>query len=141
MYQATFSTRQLSTSSAAFPAFSVDSDGLVSMSKTNVSQSVKMSDFPIFPLKHLMDFFNNVNNSNLVKSGKNTGGIRENLSLLVLLVFLFPGLIFRKNGDNPQGGDFDGIKAYLGKLRLTGINRTKKLLYNDRSNLRSRKDA
>jgi len=140
-FQASFSTRQLSTSSAAFPAFFYDADGLVSMNKTSVSQSIKMSDYPAFPLKHLMDFFNNVNNSNLVKSGKNTGGIKENMSLLVLLVFLFPGLLLGKTGDNPQGGAFDGIKTYLGKLRLTGINWNSKLMYNDRSHLRSRKDA
>jgi hypothetical protein len=140
-HQASFSTRQLSTSSAAFPAFFIDSDGLVSINKMNVSQSIKMSDYPSFPLKHLMDFFNNVNNSSIVKSGKNTGGIRGNLSLLVLLLFLFPGLLFRKNSDNPQGGAFDGIKTYLGNLRLTGINWNKKLLYNDKSLLRSRKDA
>jgi hypothetical protein len=140
-FQASFSTRQLSTSSAAFPAFFYDADGLVSMNKTSVSQSIKMSDYPAFPLKHLIDFFNNVNDSNLVKSGKNTGGIKENMSLLVLLVFLFPGLLLGKNGDNPQGGAFDGIKTYLGKLRLTGINWNSKLMYNDRSHLRSRKDA
>jgi hypothetical protein len=140
-YQASFSTRQLSTSSAAFPVFFFDTDGLVAMNKTTVSQSVKMSDYPSFPLKHLMDFFNNVNNSNLVKSGKNTGGIRDNLFLLVLLLFLFPSLLFRQDGDNPRGGSFDGLKTYLGKLRQTGINRNKKLLYNDKSSLRSRKDA
>ena len=140
-YQASFSTRQLTTSSAAFPSFSSDADGLISMNKMNVSQSVKLSDYPAFPLKHLMDFFNNVNSSNLVKSGKNTGGIRENLSLLVVLVFLFPGLFFRKNGDNPQNDAFEGLKKYFGKLRLTGINWNKKLLYNNKSNLRSRKDA
>jgi len=140
-YQATFSTRQLSTSSAAFPAFSFDADGLVSMNKTNANQSVKMSDFPAFPLKHLMEFFNNVNNGDIVNSGKNTGGIKENLSLLTLLLFLLPALIFRKNGDNSQDGASEGEETYLEKLRSTGINWNKKLLYNDAGPLRSRKDA
>jgi hypothetical protein len=140
-YQASFSTRQLSTSSAAFPAFFYDGDGLVSMNKMTVSQSIKTSDFPGFPLKHLMDFFNNVNKGDSVNSGKNTGGMRENLSLLVLLLFLFPGLFFRKNSNNSISGTFEGIKNYLGKLRLSGINWNKKLLYNEGSLLRSRKDA
>jgi len=139
-YQTSFSTRKLGASSSAFPSFSYDTDGLVSMNKTNTSQSVKMSDFPSFPLKYLMDFFNNVNNGDIVNSGKSTGRIQENLSLLVLLLFLFPGLFFRRKNDN-QDHAFDGIKKNSIKLRSTGINWNNKLLYNDRSILRSRKDA
>jgi hypothetical protein len=140
-YQASFSTRQLTTFSADFPAFFFDADGLVSMNKMNVSQSVKMSDFPGFPLKHLMEFFSNVNNGDIVNSGKNTGGIKENLSLLALLLFLFPGLFFRGKSDSSQSDSFDGLEKNSGKLRLIGINWNNKLLYNNRSLLRSRKDA
>jgi hypothetical protein len=140
-YQALFSTRQLSTSSAAFPSFSYDTDGLVSMNKMNSNQPVKMSDFPDFPLKRLMEFFNNVNNGDIVNSGKSTVRKRENLSLLVLLVFLFPGLFLRGKSDGSRGGTFDDVKDNSEKLRLTGINWNNKLLYNDRSLLRSRKDA
>jgi len=140
-YQASFSTRQLSTSSAAFPAFFYDTDGLVSMNAMSVSQSVKMSDFPDFPLKRLMDFFNNVNNGEIVNSGKSTGKIQENLSLLVLLLFLFPALFFREKSGNSHGESFDGLEKNSGKSRLMGINWNNKLLYNNRSLLRSRKDA
>jgi len=139
--QALFSTRRLSSSSSAFPSFSFDSDGLVSMSKTNASQSVKMSDYPSFPLKQLLEFINNVNNGDIVNSGKNMGGKSENLSLLALLLFLFPGLFYRKNNDNPKTGAVDGIKTYLGNLRLAGINWNNKLLYNERNLLQNRKDA
>jgi len=140
-YQTSFSTRKLGASFSTFPSFSYDADGLVSMNKTNTSQSVKMSDFPSFPLKHLMDFFNHVNNGDIVNSSKSTGRIQENLSLLVLLLFLFPGLVFRRKNNNSNGGAFDGVKKNSGKIRSAGINWNNKLLYNDNSILRSRKDA
>jgi hypothetical protein len=148
-YQMSFSTRKLGASSAVYPAFSYDTDGLVSMNKMNAGQSVRMSDFPSFPLKQLMDFFNNVNNGDIVNSGKSTGRIQENLSLLVLLLFLFPGLFFMgksgisggNSGSSSDSGAFDGLKKNSGKSRLMGINWNNKLLYNNKSILRSRKDA
>ena len=140
-YQTSFSTRRLGDSSASFPAFSYDTDGLVSMNKTGATQSVKMSDFPGFPLKHLMDFFNSVNNGDIVNSDKSTGRIQENLSLLVLLLFLFPRLFFREKSDGSNSGALDGLKKNSGKLRSIGINWNNKLMYNDGSLLRSRKDA
>ncbi len=140
-FQTTFSTRRLDASSSAFPAFSVDADGLYFMNKTSSGPSVKMSDFPGFPLKHLMDFFNNVNNGDIINSGKSTGRIQENLSLFVLLLLLIPGLFsLGKSGDSSDGGS-DGIKKNSGKLRSIGINWNNKLLYNDESPSRSRKDA
>jgi hypothetical protein len=138
-YQTSFSTRQLGTSSAAFPSFFYDTDGLVSMNRMNVSQSLKISDYPGFPLKHLIEFFDNVNNGEIVNSGKSTGRIQENLSLLILLLFLFPGLFFRKK--NEHSDISDGVKKDSGKSRLIGINRNSKLLYNNSNMLRSRKDA
>jgi hypothetical protein len=141
-YQTSFSTRRLGDdSSSSYPAFFYDTDGLVSMGKTGAAQSVKMSDFPNFPLKQLMEFFNNVNNGDIVNSGKSTGRIRENLSLLVLLLFIFPGLIFRGKNDGSNDGSFDGLKKNSRKLRPIGINWNNKLLYNYWSLLRSRKDA
>jgi len=140
-FQSTFSTRRLDESSSAFPAFSIDTDGLFSINKTAAVQSVKMSDFPGFPLKHLMDFFNNVNNGDIINSGKSTGRIQENLSLLVLLLLLFPGLFYRRKNDGSDSGASGGSKKKSVKLRSIGINWNNKLLYNDESLLRSRKDA
>jgi len=140
-YQTSFSTSRLGVSPSSFPAFSYDTDGLVTMNKTVASQSVKMSDFPGFPLKQLMDFFNNVNNGDIVNSDKSTGRIQENLSLLVLLLFLFPGLLFRGKNDDTNSGASDDLKKNSGKLRSIGINWNNKLLYNDGGLLRSRKDA
>jgi hypothetical protein len=109
-FQTTFSTRRLGESSSSFPAFSIDTDGLFYMNKTGAAQSVKMSDFPGFPLKHLMEFFNNVNNGDIVNSGKSTGRIQENLSLLVLLLLLFPALFSIGKNDDSDGGAYDGPK-------------------------------
>jgi hypothetical protein len=138
-FQTSFSTRQLGTSSAAFPSFFVNTDGLVSMNKMSVSQSIKISDYPGFPLKHLMEFFNNVNNGEIIDSGKSTGKIQENLSLLVLLLFLFPGFLFRRKSENAYGEVSEGLKKNSGKSRLSGINWNNKLLYNNNNLLR--KDA
>jgi hypothetical protein len=141
-FQTSFSTRKLGESSAVYPAFFYDTDGLVSMNKMNASQSVRLSDYPDFPLRRLMDFFNNVNEGNVVNSGKSTGRIGENLSLLVLLLFLLPGLFSRGKSGISGGSDaFDGLKKNSGKSRLIGINWTNKLLYNNKSFLLSRRDA
>jgi len=108
-YQASFSRNQINTRyfNNDFPSFYFDSEGLPAVSAAASKQSVNFSDYPSFPIKHLMEFFGSVN------SGKNTGasgdafqetgandanfwgGLAENLSLLVLVVFLLPGLILR----------------------------------------------
>jgi hypothetical protein len=137
-FQASFSTRQLGTSSADFPTFSYNTDGLVSMNKMVVSQSLKISDYPGFPLKHLMEFFENVNKGEIVDSGKSTGGIQENLSLLVLLLFMAAGLFLRRKNENSDNDVTGSVKKNSGKTRSIGINRNSKLLYN---NNQLRKDA
>jgi hypothetical protein len=148
MFQAAFSTRQMSTLSSAFPSFHFDADGLPIMDTGSVNQSIRISDFPAFPLKHLMEFFNNVNSGNRTDAGEgegaaaeaNASSISERLSLLVLLLFLFPGLIVGKKDNNPNKY-LDGLKRFSGKLRLIGINWNNKLVYNGRNLFRRRKDA
>jgi hypothetical protein len=140
-YQASFSTRQLGTHSAAFPSFFSNTDGLVLMNKTSVSQSIKISDYPGFPLKHLMEFFDNVNNGDVVNSEKSNGKIQENLSFLILLLFLFSGLIFRRKKENAYDDVSDGLKKNSGISRSIGINRNNKLLYNEKNLAQIRKDA
>ena len=144
-FQASFSTRQLGTTSAAFPNFYFDTDGLPSIDTNTVSQNIRMSDFPPFPLKYLMEFFYNVNHGKRTGGQQGprspSGGISERLSLLILLLFVFPGLIFGKKDGNSPKNNFDGLSKITGKLRLAGINWNKKLLYNEKNLLRSRKDA
>jgi len=105
-YQASFSRNQLNTSyfNNDFPSFYFDSEGLPVISTASSKQSINLNEYPSFPLKHLMEFFGNVNSGNDTgnmgeKSTALRGGFAENLSLLVLIVFLLPGLILRKNED------------------------------------------
>jgi len=137
-YQSTFSTHQMGTSSAAFPEFYFDRDGLVAMDRGKLTQSVRMSDFPAFPLRHLMEFFNNVNKGVKTDTTGGQTGTHEKFSLLVLLLFLLPALLVFKNDENTGKVSFEGLKRFT---RQTGLNRNKTLLYNTKKTLRSQKDA
>ncbi|MCL2802067.1 MAG: hypothetical protein FWD28_09950 [Treponema sp.] len=143
-FQASFSTRHIATGSNSFPSFFFDTDGLPSMDTRTSRQSARTADFPSFPLKHLMEFFNNVNSGKRTESGAGkggvSGGIAGNLSLLVLLLFIFPGFIVNKK-ENGLKLNFDGLKRFSVKLRTMGINWNKKLLYNEKNQLQNRKDA
>jgi len=93
-FQSSFSTRHLGTNSSVFPVFHADADGFPVMNVNTASHEIKLGDFPAFPLKYLMEFFNTVNSGNRTRTNtRNFGGINENLSLLVLLLFILPGLI------------------------------------------------
>jgi hypothetical protein len=142
-YQASFSTRQIGASSSAYPAFFFDADGLPSMNMNpGVKQTVNVGDFPPFPLKHLVDFFHSVDSGGKTAAGPGGGArLTEILTLLVLLLFIFPGFFIRKKYDYPPKINFPGLKRFSAKLRLKGINWNKTLVYNDRNALRLRKDA
>jgi hypothetical protein len=146
-YQASFSTRQLGGQDAPYPVYISAEDGLPVMD-TNTAGilNIKLDDFPPFPVKHLMDFLKSVNSGG--KAAPNSGGSRllENMALLIILLFLLPGLLF--NGKTifskillPAKGRFAGFKRFAGMLRRTDINRKKVLLYNGSNNSRIRKDA
>ncbi|MDR2942504.1 MAG: hypothetical protein LBV17_07940 [Treponema sp.] len=146
-YQASFSTRQLGGYGAPYPAYMPGGDGLpVQDTKSAGVPKIKLDDFPPFPVKHLMDFFKSVNPGG--KAAPNAGGSRilETLSLLILLLFILPGLLF--NGKIvfdkillPAKGRFAGFKKFAGMLRRTDINRKNMLLYNSKNTFRIRKDA
>jgi len=150
-HQAFFSTRQLGTglhsglssqnwsdSSGIFPGFYFDADGLPSVKINSTSRRINTDDYPPFPLKDLMDFFISVNDGNRTNTNVISTGIADKLSLLVLLLFLFPGFIIREKNDNlPKVNS----KKFYGNLRLIGINWNKKLLYNEKNQLSNRKDA
>jgi hypothetical protein len=146
-YQATFSTRQIGMSGASYPAYMPGEDGLpVQDTKSADLPKIKFDDYPPFPIKHLVDFFNSVNSGG--KAAPNAGGgkMLENLSLFILLLFILPGLLF--NGKIvfgkillPAKGRFAGFKRFAGMFRRTDINRQKVLLYNSNNAFRIRKDA
>ncbi|MCL2210462.1 MAG: hypothetical protein FWB95_00895 [Treponema sp.] len=121
-YQSSFSTHQMGTFSAAFPEYYIDKDGLPSIDRTKVTQSVRISDYPPFPLRHLMEFFNNVNNGVKTDTTGGSAGVSEKWSLLVLLLFLFPGIIVVKNDENTGKINFSRIKRFSGTPHQTGLN-------------------
>ena len=66
-YQAAFSTTQLGTNVSEYYDYTADNEGLPSLpqsASTHIArnQSINLNDYPSFPLKHLIDFLNNVNN-------------------------------------------------------------------------------
>jgi hypothetical protein len=151
-FQSSFSTRQLGESGAAYPGFILDKDGLPSVdtAKSAALVNIKPEQFPPFPLKNLMDFLAGVNNGGKMKrTGR--GAIAEELSLLVLLVFVFPGLLLNGKISFPQRGQFSDFSRFTGKFFSqkqrwkigTGTDKTRKkvLLYNSGNDLQLRKDA
>jgi len=140
-FQSSFSTHQMGTSSAAFPDFYIDKDGLPAMDRGKVTQHIRLSDYPPFPLRHLMEFFNNVNNGVKTDTTGGSAGVSEKLSLLVLLLFLLPVFITVKNDENTGKINLEGVKRSAISPRQTGLNWNKPLLYNTKQILHSSKDA
>jgi len=148
-FQSSFSTRQLGESSGYYPNFIIGEDGLPSIDAKHASSAninVNIEHFPPFPLKHLMDFFNSVNNGSKIGRGAGSGRAVENISLLVMLIFIFPGFFLNGKISFPNKGSFSGFKRFTGKifsnkLRWTDKTRNKVLLYNSANTLQLRKDA
>jgi hypothetical protein len=143
MYQASFSTMQLGTSILDFPDFLYDEDGLPSVRKiSGISELINIKDFPPFPLKNLMAFFNEVNMGGRIsgEGSGNTGGFNEKLSLSLLLLFILPGLIIKRKDSNKVKVNISGIKNNTGKNPFLGFNRNKSNVYK-KDELRIRKDA
>jgi len=142
-FQTSFSMRQMSTSSLSFYNYFFDIDGLPSAGGV-FNAAADLNDYPTFPLLHLMEFFQNVNSGQRTNSG-DAGGIFENLSLLVLLIFIIPGMFLK--GENFSNADSDSVNRksardfFHGKLRLIGINRNKKPVYNTRNPSHSLSEA
>ena len=142
-YQAAFSMRQLGKSDAGYPSYILDEDGLPSpVMNSGAVPVIKIDEYPPFPLKHLMEFFNSVNASVKMDGAGNNdkGGIAGNLPLLLLLLFIFPGFFLNGKISFPSKDNFAGLKRFSGKLRRTDIRR-KTLLYKNKNNLRILKDA
>ncbi|MCL1958030.1 MAG: hypothetical protein FWF68_00360 [Spirochaetes bacterium] len=141
IYQASFSTRQLGTSVYDFPDFIYDNDGLPSINKmSDIRELINLDDFPPFPLKNLMDFFNEVNRGGKTSDVESTSGFTEKLSLLILLLFILPCLIIKRKDSYKEKAKFSGNKNNAGIKRFTGFNRNKSNVYK-KDELRIRKDA
>jgi len=140
IYQATFSTRQLGTSFAAYPDYTYGEDGLPSPDGFRGKDPVEIIDsFPPFPLKNLMAFFVDVNNGNRTNNPGGAGGITDKLPLLVLLLFVFPLFVKRKN-NYTQKSDLSCLKKPGEKKRLA-VNRNNLYTVSGKNTLRVRKDA
>jgi len=146
-YQADFSTRQIGGQDSSYPSYISGEDGLP-VADTNFTgiPKIKLDDYPPFPVKHLMDFLKNVNSGGKAAPAAGGSRILENMSLLLLLLFILPGLLFKGKivfGKIllPAKGRFAGFKRFAGMFRRTDINRKNVLLYNSKNNSRIRKDA
>jgi len=96
-FQSGFSTRRLGAGPDLSYAFYIfDEDGLPSVGgDLNAGQSFNPGDFPSFPLRHLMDFFQSVNEGGRA-DGKKVRVYNWPV-LAVLLLFAIPLFVRRKN--------------------------------------------
>ena len=155
-YQTSFSMMQLGNPDAGYPVYKLDEDGLPSLDMSSYaisdkypsdihpadvnpsnihSAGISFDEFPPFPLRHLMDFFAGVNSGSKVTGG-NGGETGQNLSLLVLLLFIIPVFFFKRRVDLPLKSHFAAMKRDDGKLRRTDINRKNVILYKSKKSLR-----
>ena len=139
-FQSGFSTRRLGNfNDYGYMSYIFDEDGLPSPDGSpEGEQAFNMNEFPAFPLRHLMDFFQNVN-----EGGKADGKYKTSLSempvLAVLMLFMIPFFIKRKD-IYPQKNNIEGIKKFSFLPRIKNA-RNKTNVYNDKYRPRILKDA
>ena len=144
IYQTTFSTRQLGTSFASYSDYYYAEDGLPSQNNFNsqdINPAAIIGDFPPFPLKNLMAFFIDVNNGERVNNTGSTPGIVENLSLLVLLIFILPLFFVKRKSNNMQKDNLSYLNKLGEKKRLNAVNRNSSYVFSGKNTLQIRKDA
>jgi hypothetical protein len=139
-FQSEFSTRRLGAApDSGYPVYVFDEDGLPSPGKSSgAEKQFDVKDFPAFPLRHLMDFFRNVNN-NEKSGGEKNKDLTELPVLTVLLLFAIPLFIKRKN-IYPSKNNIEGIKRFSVKARIKGA-RNKTNIYSGKYQSRILKDA
>jgi hypothetical protein len=140
-FQSSFSARQLGKTDYGYPGYILDNDGLPSPdSANNADFPLQFDDFPPFPLKDLMEILGGVSAGSGKIPGRGAGEGVENLSLLILPLFIVPGFFLKKKIFISLASRFPNVKKSE-KLAWTDIDRKKALLYNNRNNLRFVKDA
>ena len=134
IFQSSFSKQQMGQSAAGYPSYIFASDGLPVPDNNIFDTDINISAYPPFPLKHLMEFFENVRNSGKVnRNGFSVQGIPGNKYLLILLLFLLPGLFSGKFISErfnlfPKG-QLAGVKRSSGVLYTADNNRRKTFFY------------
>jgi len=137
-FQSGFSTRQLGAApDTGYPSYVFDEDGLPSPGGSfEEEQAFNMDDFPAFPLRHLMDFFQGVN---VESGGGNKRDYPELPVLAVFLLFAVPLFIKRKDIYSPKN-NIEGIKRFNIKPRIKSV-RNKTNVYSGNYQSRILKDA
>jgi hypothetical protein len=134
-FQASFSARQLGKTDYGYPGYILDNDGLPSpYSVNNTDFPLQFDDFPPFPLKDLMEILG----GKIPERGAGEGV--ENLSLLILPLFIVPGFFLKNRIFLSQASRFSNVKKSEKPARAD-IDRKKALLYNNKNTLRFVKDA
>jgi hypothetical protein len=139
-FQSGFSTRRLGAAfDSGYPSYIFDENGLpYPDGNYSGEQAFNMNDFPAFPLRHLMDFFQNVNEGGKA-GGKGKRDLNEIPVLAVLLLFLIPLFIKRKDA-YPAKNNIEGIKRFSVKPRIkNAMNKTN--VYGGKYRPRILKDA
>jgi len=139
-YQWGFSTRQLGSGpDSGYPVYVFGEDGLPSPDETHgAEQAFNTEDFPSFPLRHLVDFFQGVNSAEKT-GGKNNRGLSETPVLAVLLLFAIPLFIKRKDVYSPKN-NIEGIKRFKVKPRIKSARKNTHI-YSGKYQSRILKDA
>jgi hypothetical protein len=141
LFQSTFSTRQLNTSNNYYPFFIIDKDGLpLPDEQQYINQTVNYSEYPEFPLKDLMMFFNDVNNGERTDNTGNIERITDILAIIILLSLILP-CIFIKRDKKLQNINFSNLKKIEVKHRFNNFCRNKSYGYKSKSSIRLQKDA
>ena len=146
-FQASFSKRRLGNHHSSFNVYKFGDDGLLTVDRTQSAKPViNFSYFPPFPLQHLMEFFYNVNNSGKIDSAGNRGRITEYISLLILFLFVIPGIWrWRVSGFFVKGKTGFKYKDIIGLRYITGKRYRNEIIWRKNktcdSEFRIRKDA
>jgi hypothetical protein len=139
-FQSGFSTRRLGAAfDSGYPSYIFDENGLPFPDGSySGEQAFNMNDFPAFPLRHLMDFFQNVNEGGKA-GGKGQRNLNEIPVLALLLLFIIPLFIKRKDTYTARNNT-EGIKRFSVKPRIKNA-RNKANVYNNNYQPRILKDA
>jgi hypothetical protein len=140
-FQASFSARQLGKTDYGYPGYILDDDGLPSPDGVNNADfPLQYNEFPPFPLKDLLETLSGVNAGSGKNPKRGAGEGVENVSLLILPVFIIPGFFLKNRIFLSRTIRFSNVKKNEKPARAD-IDCKKALLYNNRSSLRFLKDA
>jgi hypothetical protein len=138
IYQSAFSISKLGTSITDFQNYTFDEDGLLVKQKI-IEESINIDGFPSFPLGHLTNFFNNINDGWRKDTISGTGEIEDKICISALLILIILGFFIKK--ENKKSINFTNLNKFNSNIRYKGINRNKTIMYNSKNELLIRRDA